>query len=92
MRFRFLIVFFVSFLAVQSVSPAKSQQAQPNHAAKCGAMFQSQVMRCWKKYDSGSGIEIQNTEAAFEIKLKRDGTLEGPLVPASAPGTASLLI
>ncbi len=55
-------------------------------------MFQSQVMRCWKKYDSGSGIEIQNTEVAFEIKLKRDGTLEGPLVPASAPGTASLLI
>lgn len=90
MRFRFLIVFVVSFLALQSVSPAKSQQARPNQVANWGAMFQSQVKRCWKKYDSGSGIEIPNADVAFEIKLKRDGTLEGPLVPTSAPGTADL--
>src|ERR1700759_5040541 len=45
-----------------------------DNSATWGAMFQSQVERCWKK--PYGGIESQNPEAAYEIKLKRDGTLE----------------
>ena len=46
-----------------------------DNSATWGAMFQSQVERCWKK--PYGGIESQNPEAAFDIRLKRDGTLEG---------------
>ena len=45
-----------------------------DNSATWGAMFQSQVERCWKK--PYGGIESQNPEAAFSIRLKRDGTLE----------------
>ena len=45
-----------------------------DNSATWGAMFQSQVERCWKK--PYGGIEAQKSEAAFAIRLKRDGTLE----------------
>ncbi len=45
-----------------------------DNSASWGAMFQQQVERCWKK--PFGGIESQNPEAAFSIRLKRDGTLE----------------
>jgi hypothetical protein len=53
-------------------------------------MFQAQVERCWKK--PYGGIESQNPEAAFTIRLKRDGTLEGMPVPEGTPGTPYLRV
>jgi hypothetical protein len=53
-----------------------------------GAMFQKQVERCWKKPTGGS--EIQKAEAAFTMRLKRDGTLDGSPVPEKTPVTPYL--
>ncbi|MDR3465731.1 MAG: protein TolA [Xanthobacteraceae bacterium] len=61
-----------------------------DNSATWGAMFQSQVERCWKK--PYGGIESQNPEAAFEIRLKRDGTLEAPPVPEGTPATPYLRV
>jgi hypothetical protein len=79
MRFGALTTVVFLLVAVQSMSPAASQQAPQDHAAKWAAMFQSQVGRCWKKLDSSA--ELQTANVAFEIRLKRDGTLEGAPVP-----------
>jgi outer membrane biosynthesis protein TonB len=56
-----------------------------DNSATWGAMFKSQVERCWKK--PYGGIEAQTTEAIFSIKLKRDGTLE--VMPVPLPGGSS---
>jgi outer membrane biosynthesis protein TonB len=61
-----------------------------DNSATWGAMFQSQVERCWKK--PYGGIESQNPEIAFEIKLKRDGTLETSPVPEGTPATPYLRV
>lgn len=61
-----------------------------DNSATWGSMFQSQVERCWKK--PYGGIESQNPEAAFTIRLKRDGTLEGMPVPEGAPATPYLRV
>jgi outer membrane biosynthesis protein TonB len=61
-----------------------------DNSATWGAMFQSQVERCWKK--PYGGIESQNPEAAFEIKLKRDGTLEAAPIPEGSPATPYLRV
>jgi hypothetical protein len=44
-----------------------------DNSATWGSMFKQQVERCWKK--PYGGIESQKPEAAFAIRLKRDGTL-----------------
>jgi outer membrane biosynthesis protein TonB len=61
-----------------------------DNSATWGALFQSQVERCWKK--PYGGLESQNPEAAFAIKLKRDGTLEGMPVPEGTPATPYLRV
>jgi len=61
-----------------------------DNSATWGAMFKSQVERCWKK--PYGGIEAQQTEAAFIIRLKRDGTLEGMPVPEGTPSTPYLRV
>jgi outer membrane biosynthesis protein TonB len=61
-----------------------------DNSATWGAMFQRQVERCWKK--PYGGIESQRPEAAFAIRLKRDGTLEGSPVPEGAPATPYLRV
>ncbi|OIQ72071.1 hypothetical protein GALL_463080 [mine drainage metagenome] len=61
-----------------------------DNSATWGSMFQSQVERCWKK--PYGGIESQNPEAAFTIRLKRDGTLEAMPVPEGAPATPYLRV
>ena len=53
-------------------------------------MFQPQVERCWKK--PYGGIESQNPEAAFAIRLKRDGTLESMPAPDGTPATPYLKV
>jgi colicin import membrane protein len=61
-----------------------------DNSATWGSMFKQQVERCWKKpYGS---IESQKPEAAFAIRLKRDGTLEGMPVPENTPATAYLRV
>ena len=61
-----------------------------DNSATWGALFQAQVERCWKK--PYGGIEAQKSEAAFAIKLKRDGTLEGMPVPEGTPATPYLRV
>ena len=61
-----------------------------DNSATWGSLFQSQVERCWKK--PYGGIESQNPEAAFTIRLKRDGTLEGMPVPEGTPATPYLRV
>ena len=61
-----------------------------DNSATWGALFQSQVERCWKK--PYGGIEAQKSEAAFAIRLKRDGTLEGMPVPEGTPATPYLRV
>ncbi|WP_438276615.1 protein TolA [Nitrobacter sp.] len=56
-----------------------------DNSATWGAMFKSQVERCWKK--PYGGLEAQMTEAVFSIKLKRDGTLETTPAAISNPST-----
>jgi outer membrane biosynthesis protein TonB len=64
--------------------------AAADNSATWGAMFQQQVERCWKK--PFGGIESQNPEAAFSIRLKRDGTLEAAPVPDGTPATPYLRV
>ena len=61
-----------------------------DNSATWGSMFKAQVERCWKK--PYGGIESQNPEAAFTIRLKRDGALEGMPVPEGTPGTPYLRV
>jgi outer membrane biosynthesis protein TonB len=61
-----------------------------DNSATWGSMFKSQVERCWKK--PYGGIEAQQTEAEFAIRLKRDGTLEGMPVPQGTPATPYLRV
>jgi outer membrane biosynthesis protein TonB len=61
-----------------------------DNSATWGAMFQSQVERCWKK--PFGGIESQNPEIVFDIRLKRDGTLEGAPIPEGTPATPYLRV
>jgi outer membrane biosynthesis protein TonB len=64
--------------------------AAADNSATWGAMFQQQVERCWKK--PFGGIESQNPEAAFSIRLKRDGTLESSPIPEGTPATPYLRV
>ncbi len=61
-----------------------------DNSATWGSMFKQQVERCWKK--PYGGIEPQKPEAAFAIRLKRDGTLEGMPVPEGTPATPYLRV
>ena len=56
-----------------------------DNSATWGAMFKSQVERCWKK--PYGGLEAQMTEAIFSIRLKHDGTLETTPTAISNPST-----
>ena len=61
-----------------------------DNSATWGSLFKAQVERCWKK--PYGGIESQNPEAAFTIRLKRDGTLEAKPVPEDTPATPYLRV
>jgi outer membrane biosynthesis protein TonB len=64
--------------------------AAADNSATWGSMFKQQVERCWKK--PYGGIESQRPEVAFNIRLKRDGTLEGAPVPEGTPATPFLRV
>ncbi|ABE41367.1 hypothetical protein [Rhodopseudomonas pseudopalustris] len=67
-----------------------SKGKSADNSATWGAMFQSQVERCWKK--PYGGIEAQRAEAAFVIRLKRDGSLESMPQPEGHPATPYLRV
>jgi colicin import membrane protein len=67
-----------------------SRGSAADNSATWGAMFRQQVERCWKK--PYGGIESQNPEVAFSIKLKRDGTLESMPAPEGTPATPYLKV
>jgi hypothetical protein len=50
---------------------ALTEQPEPSTGSTWGLMFKQQVERCWKK--PYGGID-ERPEAAFAIRLKRDGT------------------
>jgi outer membrane biosynthesis protein TonB len=56
-----------------------------DNSATWGALFKSQVEKCWKK--PYGGIEAQMVEAEFSIRLKKDGTLEATPTAVSAAAT-----
>lgn len=56
-----------------------------DNSATWGAMFRQQVERCWKK--PYGGVESRQTIAEFEIRLKKDGTLER--MPLAMPGAST---
>ena len=59
--------------------------AAANNSATWGSMFKEQVLRCWKK--PYGGLEAARFEVEFNIKLKRDGTLEAMPVAVSSATT-----
>jgi outer membrane biosynthesis protein TonB len=59
--------------------------AAANNAATWGSMFKEQVLRCWKK--PYGGLEAARFEVEFNIKLKRDGSLEAMPVAVSSAST-----
>ena len=64
--------------------------AAADNSATWGSMFRQQVERCWKK--PYGGIESQRPEAAFSIRLKRDGMLEANPIPEGSPATPYLRV
>jgi outer membrane biosynthesis protein TonB len=56
-----------------------------DNSATWGSMFKTQVERCWKK--PYGGIEAQQIQASFDIRLKQDGTLDAMPVPLPGSGT-----
>lgn len=56
-----------------------------DNSATWGSMFRRQVENCWKK--PYGGIEQERPEVAFNIRLKKDGTLEAMPVPDGTPST-----
>jgi hypothetical protein len=61
-----------------------------DNSASWGPMFKEQVNRCWKV--PYGGIENQNPLAVIDIRLKRDGTLDGTPVAETAPTTPYLRV
>ena len=61
-----------------------------DNSATWGSMFKEQVERCWKK--PYGGIESQNPEIVFDIKLRRDGSLESEPIAESVPSTPYLRV
>jgi outer membrane biosynthesis protein TonB len=62
-----------------------SKGAAANNSATWGSMFKEQVLRCWKK--PYGGLEAARFEVEYNIKLRRDGTLEGAPVAVSSAAT-----
>ena len=57
--------------------------AAADNSATWGSMFKDQVNRCWKK--PNAGIDAQKIEVQFDIKLKKDGSLQAtPVAMTSA--------
>jgi outer membrane biosynthesis protein TonB len=56
-----------------------------DNSATWGALFKDQVLRCWKK--PYGGIDAARIVVEFNIKLRKDGSLESMPAPLTTPGT-----
>jgi outer membrane biosynthesis protein TonB len=56
-----------------------------DNSATWGAMFKDQVLRCWKK--PYGGLDAQNIQVEFAVRLRKDGSLEATPTVASSPRT-----
>jgi colicin import membrane protein len=56
-----------------------------DNSATWGSLFRRQVENCWKK--PYGGVEQERPEVAFNIRLKKDGTLEAMPSPDGTPPT-----
>jgi outer membrane biosynthesis protein TonB len=68
-----------------NASLGMSKGRAADNSATWGSMFRRQVENCWKK--PYGGIEQERPEVAFNIRLKKDGTLETMPVPDGNPST-----
>lgn len=64
-----------------ALGTAKGKAA--DNSATWGTMFREQVLRCWKKPDAG--IDSPRYEAEFDVRLKKDGSLEAMPRTAATP-------
>jgi colicin import membrane protein len=64
-----------------ALGTAKGRAA--DNSATWGSMFRRQVENCWKK--PYGGVEQERPEVAFNIRLKKDGTLEAMPSPDGTP-------
>jgi outer membrane biosynthesis protein TonB len=70
-----------------NASLGSAQGAAADNSASWGAMFRAQVDRCWKPpYSSVDAKPV----VLFNIRLRRDGSLEGAPVPVGATDTPFL--
>jgi colicin import membrane protein len=75
-------------LAAISIQPVMAQ-GNVHNASTWGAMFTSQVEKCWKK-PTLVGDEATNIKVVIEIRPTREGRLVGePLVSSESSPTAS---
>jgi colicin import membrane protein len=82
------LVVLAAALSAIAIQPAMAQSKGQN-ALTWGAMFTSQVERCWKKPALVSHEEA-NMKVVLEINLTREGKLVGqPLVSSESSPTAS---
>ena len=56
-----------------------------DNSATWGVIFKDQVLRCWKK--PYGGLDAARIVVEFDIKLKRDGSLEAMPSPLTKPAT-----
>ena len=76
-------------LAPIPIQPVAAQSSNVQNASIWGAMFKSQVEKCWKK-PAPVGDEAANMKVVLEIRLTREGRLvEQPLVSSESSPTAS---
>jgi hypothetical protein len=83
---RYWIIVLVFSAGLVSSTDAAAQTRALDRSEVWGPMFRKQVERCWKKPFLRSKGETagEKIEAAFAIRLKRDGTLDGAPRPEKA--------
>jgi hypothetical protein len=68
-------ILFVGFVLASFLAPTLAAEGKANNASAWGSMFRAQVSRCWKKPYAGPSGGNATVEAAFAIRLTRDGML-----------------
>jgi hypothetical protein len=78
-------ILFVGFALASILASASAEERKANNASAWGPMFRAQVERCWHKPYGGPSRGTVPVEAAFAIRLTRDGMLaEQPVVEKPA--------
>ncbi|HEX7921592.1 MAG TPA: hypothetical protein VF583_11600 [Bradyrhizobium sp.] len=62
------------FATALNLAKPAAAQSSADHSAKWGALFRTQVAKCWRK-PAPAGDEAANMKLVLEIKLTREGSL-----------------